>query len=72
MVFVRTAVHGGTGAALARSRYRNRGKDSQPHGDRRARNDLCAQFDYVIVNDDLDLAVRDLLAIFTAERCRNK
>lgn len=32
----------------------------------------AAQFDYVIVNDDLDLAVRDLLAIFTAERCRNK
>lgn len=30
------------------------------------------QFDYVIVNDDLDTAVRDLLAIFTAERCRNK
>ena len=30
------------------------------------------QFDYVIVNDDLDLAVRDLLAIFAAERCRNQ
>ena len=32
----------------------------------------AGQFDYVIVNDNLDMAVRDLLAIFTAERCRNK
>lgn len=30
------------------------------------------RFDYIIVNDDLDKAVRDLLAIFAAERCRNK
>lgn len=32
----------------------------------------AGQFDYVIVNDNLDMAVRDLLAIFTAERCRNE
>lgn len=30
------------------------------------------QFDYVIVNDRLEDAVRDLSAIFIAERCRNK
>ena len=29
------------------------------------------KFDYIIVNDDLDCAIADLLAILRAERCRN-
>ncbi len=28
------------------------------------------KFDYIIVNDDLDCAIADLLAVFRAERCR--
>ncbi len=30
------------------------------------------EFDYIIVNDNLDTAVRELSSIFIAERCRNR
>lgn len=38
-----------------------------------ARQEMASaeQFDYIIVNENLDDAVRSLLAIFVAERCRN-
>ena len=37
-----------------------------------ARNEIrrWAQYDYVLVNDDIDLTFRDLLAIIETERCR--
>ena len=58
-------------------RLRGRGTETEEKIQKRletAKQELtCAnQFDYTIVNDDLDTAVRKLLAIFTAERCRNK
>lgn len=30
----------------------------------------CNQFDYIVINDDLDRAVTELVSIITAERCR--
>lgn len=39
---------------------------------RNARREIaaCNNFDYIVINDDLDLAVRELTAIILAERCR--
>ena len=33
---------------------------------------LAEKYDYIIINDDADTAVRELDAIITAERCRSK
>ncbi len=60
--------------ALAR-RLENRGTDTAQ--DRRLRLDSAlhemeqyVNFDYVVINDDLDRAIDELVAIITAERCR--
>src|SRR5262245_37819652 len=60
--------------ALAR-RLENRGTDTAY--DRRLRLDGAlhemeqyVNFDYVVINDDLDRAIDELVAIITAERCR--
>jgi guanylate kinase len=60
--------------ALAR-RLENRGTDTAQ--DRRLRLDSALRemeqyvnFDYVVINDDLDRAIDELVAIITAERCR--
>jgi guanylate kinase len=60
--------------ALAR-RLENRGTDTAQ--DRRLRLDGAlhemeqyVNFDYVVINDDLDRAIDELVAIITAERCR--
>jgi guanylate kinase len=60
--------------ALAR-RLESRGTDTAQ--DRRLRLDSALQemeqyvnFDYVVINDDLDRAIDELVAIITAERCR--
>lgn len=39
-----------------------------------AKNELthACEFDYIIVNDDLEIATRELASIFIAERCRNR
>ena len=57
------------------SRLRGRGTESEETVEARlatAREELRHQeeFDYLVVNDDLKAAVRDLSAIFIAERCR--
>lgn len=56
-------------------RIHGRGKDSEAAITRRlswARQELLAvtEYDYVIVNDDLDRAAAELRSIITAERCR--
>src|SRR5262249_27094516 len=60
--------------ALA-ERLENRGTDTAR--DRRLRLDSAlhemeqyVNFDYVVINDDLDRAIDELVAIITAERCR--
>jgi len=60
--------------ALAR-RLENRGTDTAQ--DRRLRLDSAlyemeqyVNFDYVVINDDLDRAIDELVAIIAAERCR--
>lgn len=56
-------------------RLRERGSDPEEVIQRRlelARSELgwIHQYDYAVVNDDLDRAAGDLMAIITAERCR--
>ncbi|MGH9753996.1 MAG: guanylate kinase [Blastocatellia bacterium] len=60
--------------ALA-ERLENRGTDTEH--DRRLRLNIALQemeqyvnFDYVVINDDLNRAIDELVAIITAERCR--
>jgi guanylate kinase len=58
-------------------RLGNRGTDPAEHQRLRLRNALhemeqYVNFDYVVVNDDLDRAIDDLVAIIKAERCRLK
>lgn len=60
---------------LAR-RLRGRGTESEEKVLRRmatAQNEMTyvERFDYVIINDDLERAIGDFLAILRAERCRN-
>jgi len=62
-------------AAVLEQRLRNRGKDSEEAITRRmenAREEIghVDEFDYVIVNEHIDLAVRDIVGIVRAERCR--
>jgi guanylate kinase len=63
--------------AALRSRLLRRGEDSADVMERRlteARNEIshCGDFDYLMVNDDFDDALRQLQAIVTAERCRRR
>lgn len=56
-------------------RLRGRGQDSEEVIQKRlkaAHDEMshCMEYDYVIVNDDLDNAKRDLQSVFLAERCR--
>lgn len=58
------------------ARIRNRGEDENIDIDARletARNEITASedYDYVVVNDDLNTAATELYAIVTAERCRS-
>lgn len=58
-------------------RLRGRGTESEEVVRRRletARRELAhrREFDYIVVNDDLEQATRELAAIFVAERCRNR
>jgi guanylate kinase len=58
-------------------RLRSRGSDETIDIERRletAREEITAseQYDYIIVNDELETAVADLQAIVTAERCRRE
>ncbi|MGH9937190.1 MAG: guanylate kinase, partial [Blastocatellia bacterium] len=62
--------------ALAR-RLENRGTDTANDRQLRLNNALheieqYVNFDYVVINDDLDRAIDELVAIITAERCRLK
>ncbi|MBV8656488.1 MAG: guanylate kinase [Burkholderiales bacterium] len=62
-------------SAVLEQRLRNRGKDSEEAITRRmanAREEIghVDEFDYVIVNEHIDLAVRDIVGIVRAERCR--
>lgn len=59
------------------SRLRGRGTETEEKVNARieaARGELAqaAQFDYIVVNDDLGEAVGDVCAILRAERCRNR
>lgn len=56
-------------------RLRGRGTDSEEVIARRLANAKteiaqCTDYDYIIVNDAFDLALSELQAVFTAERCR--
>ena len=56
-------------------RLRSRGTDSEEKIQQRlqtAREEIAhaPEYDYIIVNDDLDKAVRELDAVITAQRCR--
>lgn len=58
--------------ALA-SRLRNRGQDSDETIDRRMKEAVSemthyAEFDYIVINDDFDTALRELASIFTSNR----
>lgn len=58
-------------------RLRNRGTDSEELIKRKLQDALremakIPEYDYLIVNEDLDTAVRQLQAILEAERCRTK
>lgn len=58
-------------------RLRSRGSDGAPDIERRletAREEITAsdQYDYIIVNNELQTAVSELQAIVTAERCRRQ
>jgi guanylate kinase len=58
-------------------RLGNRGTDPAEHQRLRLRNALhemeqYVNFDYVVINDDLERAIGDLVAIIRAERCRLK
>jgi len=58
-------------------RLRNRGTDSEEMIKRKLQDALretakIPEYDYLIVNEDLDTAVRQLQAILEAERCRTK
>ena len=58
-------------------RLRNRGTDSEELIKRKLQDALretakIPEYDYLIVNEDLDTAVRQLEAILEAERCRTK
>ncbi len=60
--------------ALA-ERLENRGTDTERDRRMRLSNALremeqYVNFDYVVINDDLDRAIDELVAIITAERCR--
>lgn len=60
-----------------KTRIKKRGKDESLDLDLRlanAREELRAseKYDYLVVNDDLDAAVGEILAIITAERCRRE
>jgi len=62
--------------ALA-ERLENRGTDTANDRQLRLKNALheieqYVNFDYVVINDDLDRAIDELIAIITAERCRLK
>ncbi|MBV8466738.1 MAG: guanylate kinase [Burkholderiales bacterium] len=62
-------------AAVLEQRLRNRGKDSEEAIRQRlinAREEISHvdEFDYAIVNEHIDLAVRDIVGIVRAERCR--
>ena len=56
-------------------RLRGRGTDSEEVITKRlaaAKTEIshCNEFDYIVVNDDFDVALNELQAVFTAERCR--
>ena len=58
-----------------KTRLRGRGQDSEEVIERRlaaAREDISHlnEFDYVIINNEFDIALADLQAIFRAERLR--
>ena len=62
-------------AEVLEQRLRNRGTDSEDAIVRRlanAREEIArlAEFDYVIVNEHIDQAVRDIIGIVRAERCK--
>jgi len=62
-------------AEVLEQRLRNRGTDSEEAIVRRlanAREEIArlAEFDYVIVNEHIDQAVRDIIGIVRAERCK--
>ncbi len=63
------AVEGRTGPPPAGAAGFRRG-DRQAHGSGRGGNDAYAEYDYLIVNDDFDLALSDLKTIIRAERLR--
>src|SRR5262249_34133003 len=57
------------------ARLENRGTDPAEHQQLRLNNALhemeqYVNFDYVVINDDLDRAIGELVAIIRAERCR--
>ncbi len=59
------------------SRLRNRKTDSEEQIQVRLRNAIrelgeYAQYDYIVVNDDLDVALNELRSIVTAELCRTE
>ncbi len=63
--------------AALEQRMRNRGQDSEETIARRlaaAREELShhGEFDYLVVNEDFDTAVRELCAIFAASRLRRE
>lgn len=63
------------GMAELERRLRSRGTDTEEKIRQRletAREEIshCPDYAYIIVNDDVDIAVRELDAIITAQRCR--
>lgn len=59
------------------SRLRNRRTDSEEQIQIRMRNAIrelgeYAQYDYIVVNDDLDVALNELRSIVTAELCKTE
>lgn len=63
--------------AALETRLRGRGQDAEDVIRRRlqaARDEMahCFEYDYLIVNDDLDTAKQELAAVFVAERCRTQ
>jgi len=64
------------GRAALRERLEKRGTDGPQEVERRlalarGEDEKCPAYDYVIINDDLETAYRQLRAVLDATRCRS-